>query len=245
VAENWVAYFDGLDPGARLLRDQAAFLVDNLVADLDVGPGTTVLDYGGGFGFVTATLAPSVGHVSHWDPAANARSIAQRVTADLPNVAVLEHPPEPAGHGTETGFDLLLVNSVVQYMTPATLKESLRRWNALLAAGGRLVLSDLVLPSTTTLSDTIDLLRFGARHGAAIRAAGEAVGGVGRYLRMRRRLPLHTLDPEMLERECHDIGCQVTYLSSNLTHFSRRATVVIEGNTADSHTAQPHDTGLT
>jgi SAM-dependent methyltransferase len=232
VARDWIAYFDRLEDHSPLFRGQSAYYVESLTAAMEVHRGQHVLDFGCGFGFVSALLAPLVAHVCFWDPSPRMRSIAERNTADVPNARLCDPSrlvrEQLAIDGAGSPFDLILVNSVAQYMAPDELRTWLPRWRELLAPDGKLVLSDLIPPGHGSLFDIADLLRLGARLGFPLRAVGEILGDLRIYWRTRRAMPLVQIGPKDLERAAAAADLRTTVLPRNLTHFSRRWTGVLE-----------------
>jgi SAM-dependent methyltransferase len=230
VSRDWLTYFDHL-PDSSVHRDQAAFYVESLVGRVGVRSDQRVLDFGCGHGFVAARLAPLVGELWWWDPSTAMRSITERRTARLPNTrfcdlsGVSAEPRASTWDGPR--FDLILVNSVVQYMPPEELWGWLHRWRGMLSPGGSAVLSDLIEPTHGSLADVIDLLRFGVRHGSPLRAARDALGDVAEYRRTSKAIPLVRVDAQDLAERAADAGLQTTVLSRNLTHFTKRYTAVL------------------
>ncbi len=229
---DWLAYFDRLEHHSPLYREQSALYVEALTASVGVHRDQRVLDFGCGFGFVVAMLAPLVAEVWFWDPSPHMRSMTERNTAHLSNTRFcdLSTPPstEPertTWHGPP--FDLIIVNSVAQYMAPDELSAWLARWRGMLAPGGKLVLSDLIPSGHSGVSDVADLLRLGARHGSPLRAAAEALGGLRHYWQTSRAVPLVRVGPEDLERAAAGADLATTALPHNLTHFSKRWTAVL------------------
>jgi hypothetical protein len=177
-------------------------------------------------------LASLVSEVWWWDPSPNMRSTTERNTADLPNVRFcdLSMPPSAEPQGSEwhgTHFDLILVNSVAQYMAPDELRVWLARWRGMLTPGGKVVLSDLIPPASNGLSDVVDLLRLGARLGSPVRATAEVVGGLRMYWRMRRAVPLVHVGLKDLDHAAAQANLETTVLPRNLTHFTKRWTAVL------------------
>jgi cyclopropane fatty-acyl-phospholipid synthase-like methyltransferase len=225
---GWQAYFDRLEHRGALYREQSALYVQSLVTAVGVRRDQRVLDFGCGFGFVAALLAPHVAEVWWWDPSPNMRSVAQRGTAGIQNASFYDLSVEASAesHG-DVRFDLILVNSVVQYMAPEELSAWLARWRGMLTAQGKVVLSDLIAPDHNGLSDVADLLRLGARHGSPLRAAKEALGGLREYWRTSRAVPLTRVALEDLQRLAAEAGLDTAVLPHNLTHFRKRWTAVV------------------
>lgn len=226
-ASDWLAYFDDLGPQGPLYQVQSAIFVQALVAEVGVGQEHRVLDFGCGFGFVAAALAPLVAQVWMWDPAPNMRTAATRNTAGFANVRLCDLMAERPEQPTVPALDLILVNSVAQYMPPDELWAWLRSWRAMLAPGGKIVLSDLIPPDHSGWRDLVDLVRLGARYGSPLLAVRDAVGDLNRYRRTSRAAPLVRVDHDELRRRAAEAGLEVTALPGNLTHFSKRWTAVL------------------
>src|SRR5687768_3773292 len=119
---------------------EARDYVARLRREVPVRRTDRVLDFGCGFGHVVELLAPSVAAVGFWDAAEVMRRATAERTTTLPTVAPVDlgGPVPDDAVGT---VDLLVANSVVQYMTADELAGWLPRWRTLLAPGGRIVLS--------------------------------------------------------------------------------------------------------
>jgi protein-L-isoaspartate O-methyltransferase len=232
VSTAWREYFDALKDQSPLYRVQAALYVDSLREAVGVQRHQRVLDFGCGFGFVTALLAPLVTEVWWWDPSVNMRSVTHRNVAAFANAKFCDLSAMPstdprAGSWQGPRFDLILINSVVQYMPAEELWGWLRRWHAMLAPDGQVVLSDLISPDHSSLSDFICLMRLGHRHGTALMATTEALGGLPTYWRTRHSFPLTSISKSDLARQAAVAAFDVTFLPANLTHFHRRWAAVL------------------
>jgi len=227
---GWSSYFDALSGDSQLHPEQAVHYVQSLAQHVQLRKSDCVLDFGCGFGHVAQLLAPQVGQVFFWDASSTMRLNATHRTARLPNVRLcdLSGMPERRPQAHERGaFDVILVNSVVQYITRDATTAWLVRWREMLAPGGTLVLSDLILPDQKGLSDLIDVVRIGRRLGSPLAATWHAFGNPVRYWRTRHRAPLTCLDREELDRLAARAGLSVAVLPRNLTHFRTRWSAVL------------------
>jgi cyclopropane fatty-acyl-phospholipid synthase-like methyltransferase len=228
---DWATYFGRLAPDSPLYREQSAAYVKALTAAVGVRADQRVLDFGCGFGFVARMLAPRVAEVWFWDPSPNMRQVAERTTADVPNASFLDIGAELARRREAAGigrtFDLILVNSVAQYMAASEFWGWLPKWRSMLAADGVLVLSDVIAPAHGGLSDIADLLRFGARRGFPLRGVVDAVGGIRNYWRTSRNVPLLRVGRDELIRGAAESDLNVEVLARNLTHLRKRWTAVL------------------
>jgi SAM-dependent methyltransferase len=235
---DWDGYFDRLKPDSPIYREQSAAYVEALATTIPLHPDLRVLDFGCGFGFVAKMLAPLVNEVWFWDPSPNMRAFAQRNTAGAPNARLfrlagaLQEQPERVGYIGPV-FDLILVNSVAQYMAAWEFWGWLPRWRSMLAADGMLVISDLIAPAHSGLSDFADLLRFGARRGFSVRGAVDGVGGIRTYWRTSRNVPLLRVGREELVRRAAESDLNVEVLARNLTHLRKRWAAVLRPRSKD------------
>jgi cyclopropane fatty-acyl-phospholipid synthase-like methyltransferase len=223
---DWIAYWDNLPPGRLLLSPESEEYVRNLTVIFPITSQTRILDFGCGYGTIAERLARIGAKVDLWDAAPTMlRSAAQRLTG-LPNIHEI-HLTDSGS--TERGpFDLILVNSVIQYMTATELHDWLRRWRPMLADGGRIVLSDLIPPDHSTLGDIVSLFRFGVRRGYLFRAMRGIWKERPRYHAAATQRPLLHVDRAALTADARNLGYSVRFLPRNLTHFSGRTTAVLE-----------------
>jgi ubiquinone/menaquinone biosynthesis C-methylase UbiE len=75
---------------------------------------------------------------------------------------------------TDASFDLIIVNSLLQYLTLDQLSPLLSLWRRLLKSEGRLVIADVIPPNVSPVKDATALLSFGFQGGFA----GAAVRGL-------------------------------------------------------------------
>ena len=182
-AETWSAYWDGMEH-RHIFTVEARDHVARLHRAVPLRPSDRVLDFGCGFGHVVELLAPSVARVGYWDAAAGMRRATAGRTAALGQVTLVDlGGPVPAD--AVGGFDLVLANSVVQYMTRDELTGWMVRWRSLLAPGGRIVLSDIPVPGASAVAELAGMLGFAARNGFLLRALRDGVEEAHRYSRSR------------------------------------------------------------
>jgi protein-L-isoaspartate O-methyltransferase len=223
--EHWPAFWDRLEEHV-LFRVEAEDYVARLTAALGRDFGRRVLDFGCGFGFVAALLAPRVPELFVFDASEGMRRRAQRRLASYRSVRVLGAPAVaawPAG----LRFDLILVNSVVQYMPPPQFQQWLGRWARMLAPSGRLVLSDLVTVEPRPLRELVELFRLSARGGCLLATVRKGLGEVRQYSRARHVQPLARVALDDLRRRAGELGLSLEVLPSNLTYRRGRASVLL------------------
>ncbi len=122
-----------------------------------------VLDYGCGEALYAEDVARLCGRLVLADAAPAVRErLAERVAA-LPSVAVAS--PEEVLAMPDGSFDLIVANSLLQYLTIGQLVELLPLWRRLLKPEGRLVLADVVPPDVSPVTDAKALLSFAWKGG--------------------------------------------------------------------------------
>ncbi len=159
------------------------------ILSLGIAPGHAVLDYGCGEALDAGRVAAVAGRLYLYDAAAATRAnLVKRFTGN-PSVAVLDDSGLAAL--ADKSCDLIVVNSVLQYVAKDELPALLARWRAWLKPGGRLVLADIIPPGDMLVLDTLALLGFAWREGFLIAAlTGLAAMFFSDYRRLRAKLGL-------------------------------------------------------
>ncbi len=221
----WSTYWEGMDH-RHIFVVEARDYVARLRRSVALQGNERCLDFGCGFGYVAELLAPSVAHVAYWDAAERMRRATAERTVALPTVTPVDLggplPTDAVG-----AFDLVLANSVVQYMTSAELADWMVRWRSLLASGGRIVLSDIPRPGASAGAELLGMLWFAARHRFLLRAVRDGVEEVRRYSRSRGSADLLRWTPDDFVRMAGGCGLVARVLPANLTHRSGRFSVIL------------------
>ena len=225
VRDGWRFYWEELSDDQQIFHEQSDDYVRKLESAIELDQRARVLDFGCGFGFVAQMLAPRVGELFLWDASANMRRRARVKVAGCRNIRFLDLSDSQASP-RDLRFDLILVNSVVQYMTLDEFSAWLLRWRKMLAPTGRIVVSDLIPADYPAVWDFVDLLRFSARRGFLVRAIWQALGEIWRYLSVRQARPLTRIGREELRQLGKAAGLAVSCLPSNLAFFTKRFTAV-------------------
>lgn len=215
----WNTYWDELPPGYLHFPAEGEEAVRGLNNVFPLRPDQSVLDYGCGYGHAARPLAPLVGTLWIWDYSEPMRSFAQRYLQDLPNV----RPWNPAESGS---FDLIWINSVVQYMTATSLRTVLQKLSFHIKPGGAIVVSDLIPAKQSFGSDLLSLARFSLRHGYFLTAFRRAMALRQTYARFAAECPLYHPTREEVLQLGAAAGLQGEYQPRNVTHFRSRETVV-------------------
>jgi SAM-dependent methyltransferase len=223
----WQQDWQGLTGPERLVRDQSRFYAQNLLRWLSPPASSRVLDFGCGCGYVAKELASQVAHITLCDLSAPMRQQAKRAVSECPNAEVLD----TANLG-DRRFDLIVVNSVVQYFQPDELRTRFDDWRTHLAAGGRVVLSDLIPPSNSLLDDVWDLAHFALRENLFLDLIRYALRYPFEYARARHNQPLLHVSPQQITQMAEAAGLRAVLAPHNMTHFRSRFTVLLTDATS-------------
>lgn len=134
-------------------------LVAREIATLVPSPGATVLDYGCGNTTAADLIARHCSHLILLDSASSVRASLAARYAGQPKIEVLR--PEQALALPRCSLDLVVANSLLQYLSPLELDELLATLLPLLKPTGALVIGDVVPRGQSAIADALALLRFG------------------------------------------------------------------------------------
>ena len=220
---DWIAFWDSkhsIYVSARH-RDLHYYAVARGIR-AHVRYGARVLDYGCG-------EALHADHIAAWARRLTLCEAAPAVRAELArrfaatNIEV--HSPEEIAALPADSFDVVVLHSVAQYLTPQELDALFATFHRLLGRNGLLVLGDIIPPHVSAATDAVALLRFAARHGFF----GAAVVGLARtlvsdYWRLRSRLGLTRYSAEAIMLKLAGAGFYTHQASTNIGHNPARMT---------------------
>jgi SAM-dependent methyltransferase len=222
---DWQSFWDGAhsiyvnarhkDVHYREIADQIADFVPHRKA--------RVLDYGSGEAIHADRVAAAAAEVLLCDTASSVRAATAARFALDPRIRVLA--PEEVAALPDRSIDLIVSNSVMQYLTPAELDRLLGLWRRLLAPGGTLVIGDVIPPDAGTVTDVIALLRYAA----ANRFLPAALWGLARttlspYRKLRSKLGVTRYTQSDFLGKLRSAGWAAQRLPRNMEHNAARMT---------------------
>jgi len=188
-------------------------------------PSATVLDYGCGEATAAHLVAEAAARLILSDGAPGVRDKLAARFKDHPKIVV--RSPEEVALLPPGSIDLIVLNSVAQYLDRAAFTGLLGLFRKLLAADGRLVVGDVIPPHTSAATEVIALMRLAWRNGFV----GAALAGLARtlfsdYRALRGRLGLtHYREPEIVEVLARS-GFTARRHFPNIEHNQERMTFV-------------------
>lgn len=190
---------------------------------LQVLPTTEIdlLDWGCGPALSTEKLADRGVRVWLYDRAITSQTDLRRRFGGTRNVRVLTD--EAYSKLPAECMDVILVNSVLQYLSDDEFRSHLSEFQRFLRIGGRLILADVIPPTASMVDDVRSLLRSGWRHGYLLAAlAGLVHSWFSNYRQLRRELGLNQYEPDTLLAILRDAGFDAHVLPRNIGLASHR-----------------------
>ncbi|MDX2158363.1 MAG: class I SAM-dependent methyltransferase [Hyphomicrobiaceae bacterium] len=186
---TWIKYWNSKPSIYVSERHKAEHYRSLAIQISELVPGSTakVLDYGCGEALAAREIAGCCGHLVLCDAAESVRRGLTERFRDVHGISVCR--PEDLADDATGRFDLIVVNSLLQYLAHDELARCMAMWWRLLAPNGEVLFADIVPPDVKPHADAWQLLTFAVRHGFFL----EAVLGLVRttlsdYRSLRDRL---------------------------------------------------------
>ncbi len=224
---DWVAFFDSdhsiyvnawhRDVHYRTIADDIARYVPSSAA--------TVIDYGCGEALHADRIAARARRLVLMEAAPNMRAkLAARFSGDA---RIEIRSPDELSAFPDRSIDLVVMNSVTQYLTTAQLDALLATFRHVLRPDGLLLLGDVIPPDVSAATDTMALLRFAAGHGFLLAALGGLTRTVlSDYRRLRSRLGLARYTEAAMRTRLAAAGFASERALENIGHNQSRMTLL-------------------
>lgn len=223
---DWISYWDThpIYVNARH-RDVHVRLIGDGILSYVTSSGANVLDYGSGEALYAERVADAVASLALCEAGRKLRAaLAARIAG---NAKISALSPEQVAALPDQSFDLIVMHSVAQYLTPVEFGALLHLFRRLLRSGGRLVLGDIVRPDVSTLTDAWALLRLGTRSGFFVAALlGLLRTAVSGYLRLRKEEGLTRYSEQTMHDALRAAGFAAERAHENIGHNQARMTFV-------------------
>jgi SAM-dependent methyltransferase len=195
---------------------------DDIVALIGSG-AARVLDHGCGEALFADRVARHCDHLYLCDGAPLVRDRLAERFAGNDRITVLA--PEQLDHIEDGSLDLIVVNSLLQYLSLEELRGLLAIWRNKLSPDGRLILADIIPHDVSPVTDAKALLSLAWRGGFL----KSALLGLGRtafseYRRIREEIGLSQYAEDEIEEILQDAGFRAERLARNMGHNQARMT---------------------
>jgi len=186
--KSWLDFWDAPNAIYVSRRHQEAHyakVLSGVGRFLPAGGAAVVLDWGCGDALAAADLAQTCRTVLLYDRADSTRRRLLTLYADSAKIRVLDDAELDAV--APASVDLIVVNSVVQYLSPRQFTDALKLFRRLLKSDGKLLLGDIIAPDTPLVGHVAAFLRFAWQNGFLVAAiVGLARNFVSPYRKLRR-----------------------------------------------------------
>jgi ubiquinone/menaquinone biosynthesis C-methylase UbiE len=223
--DDWIDYYDSTHTiyASRLHRDLHFQLIARDIIGYISSPEAVVLDYACGEALSAAKVAEACGQLILAEPAPGVRG--RLIARFAPDTRIRVRSLDDIRKMPEKSVDLVVMNSVAQYMTAAELDAAFAIIRRLLKPGGRLVLGDILRPEVGMPRDVIALLRFAATHGFLRDALiGLVSTALSDYRQLRARIGLQRYGEAEMIAKLAAAGFTASRAHSNIGHNPWRMT---------------------
>ena len=195
------------------------------IASLVPAPGAHVLDYGCGEALAADQLAQSCGGLALFDTAPSVREKLRQRFAANKNITILDE--EALAKTPPATFDMIICNSVLQYLSRTETEGLMDLWHDRLKPGARLVIADVIPPDVHAATDIKALLAF-AREGGFLFAAlrGLVATFFSNYRTLRQKIGLSTYREQEMLQLLAKHGFKAARASRNIGHNQARMTFI-------------------
>jgi SAM-dependent methyltransferase len=230
---DWISYWDSDHPiyvNARHFDVHYANIADDIVRLLPE-KNVRVLDYGCGEALHADRIAGHCATLYLCEAAPTVRSRLKERFGKIVNIGVVT--PEDVAAMEPESLDMIVANSLLQYLKRDELIALLKIWRRLLAPGGALVVADVIGPKQSAIADALSLLNFARRNGFLTAAfIGLVKTTLSDYRKLRAQLGLTTYSEEEMMKLLGEAGYDAARLRPNLGHNQGRMAFRAQKNAA-------------
>lgn len=223
---DWITFFDSdhaIYVNARH-KEVHAIITGNGMLD-HIGRSDRVLDYGCGEAAYAERLIRKAERLTLCEAAPNLRERIKKRVAHERYISVLS--PEEVEALPDGSFEVVIMHSVSQYLSPAELDRLLAVFRRLLRPDGRLVIGDVVQPDTPAWKDALALVRFGRREGFFLAALGGLLRtAFSDYSKLRKDAGLTRYSEQQMAAKMSKAGFRSERAARNIGHLQTRMTFV-------------------
>ena len=224
--DEWIDYYDSTHTiyASKLHRDLHFQIIARDIIGYISSPDSVVLDYACGEALSAAKVADACGKLYLAEPAPGVRG--RLIARFAPNTRIRVRSLDDLKK-MEDSVDLVVMNSVAQYMTPGELDSAFAVIRRLLKPGGRLVLGDILRPEVGMARDVLALLKFANAHGFLKDALyGLASTALSDYRQLRTRVGLQRYGEDEMIEKLAAAGFAASRAHLNIGHNPWRMTFV-------------------
>ncbi|WP_407156473.1 class I SAM-dependent methyltransferase [Bradyrhizobium sp. STM 3557] len=224
---DWIDYYDSTHTiyASKLHRDLHFQVIARDIISYIPSPDAIVLDYSCGEALSAGKVAEACGMLILAEPAPGVRG--RLIARFAPNTKIRVRSLEELRSMPGGSIDLVVMNSVAQYMQPDELGGAFAVIRRLLKPNGRLVLGDILRPEVGMIRDVLALLMFASRH----RFLKDALIGLIKtalsdYRELRTKVGLQRYSEQDMLAKLKKAGFSAVRAPKNIGHNRWRMTFV-------------------
>ena len=225
--DEWIDYYDSTHTiyASKLHRDLHFQIIARDIIGYISSPDAVVLDYACGEALSAAKVADACAKLYLAEPAHGVRG--RLIARFAPNTKIRVRSLDDVRKMEEKSLDLVVMNSVAQYMTPDELDSAFAIIRRLLKPSGRLVVGDILRPEVGMGRDVLALLKFAGAHGFLADALyGLASTALSDYRQLRTRIGLQRYSERDMIAKLERAGFAASRAHANIGHNPWRMTFV-------------------
>jgi len=180
-----------------------------------------VLDHGCGEALYANKIAAKCGSLFLCEAAPTVRTRVADRFKNEPKIRIIS--PVEIERMPKDCLDLVVANSLLQYLKRDELDALLANWRRILKPGGSLIVADIIGPQHSAFTDSWAILRFAAQNGFLIAACfGLVRTAFSHYGRLRSKLGITQYSEEEMLGILHKAGFAAKRLPENFGHNQQR-----------------------
>ena len=225
--DEWIDYYDSTHTiyVSKLHRDRHFAVIARDIAGYVSSPDAVVLDYACGEALSAGRVADACGLLYLAEPAPGVRG--RLIARFAPNTKIRVRSLDDVRKMQDQSIDLVVMNSVAQYMTTEELDAALINVRRILKPSGKLVLGDILQPHVGMGRDVTALLSFGLRHGFLKDALiGLVSTALSDYRHLRSRIGLQRYSENEITAKLKAAGFASQRANTNIGHNRWRMTFI-------------------
>jgi ubiquinone/menaquinone biosynthesis C-methylase UbiE len=231
LTSNWREFWDRphrIYVNDRHRRVHYAQVAADIIAEIPHA-SAIVLDYGCGEALQAADVTGRCKRLYLCESGPSLRDTLKRRFAGIPAIQVIA--PEELPGLPDGSLDLVVANSVLQYLKREETRALAVLLRPKLAREGRLIFADVIPPDSSVASDVASLLSTAARHGFLLAAlAGLVQTLVSDYRRLRHEIGLTTYKETEIAELLERAGYRAERRPENFGFNPRRMTIIARAN---------------
>jgi len=225
--DDWIDYYDSTHTiyASKLHRDLHFQVIAREIVSYIPSSDAVVLDYSCGEALSAAKVAEACMTLILAEPAPGVRG--RLIARFAPNTKIRVRSLDELRNMQEGSIDLVVMNSVAQYMSESEFEAALAVIRRLLKPSGKFVLGDLLRPDVGMFRDVLALLMFAGRNGFLRDALiGLVATALSDYRQLRTKVGLQRYSAADIQARLKKAGFSAVRAPKNIGHNRWRMTFV-------------------